>query len=242
MSELSNPTEETARAQVSRLIAKGLLNMSDSDTLDLIPWPSGWKPPADRWKGCILGLAVGDSLGNTTESMIPSQRESRRGEIRDYLPNYHAQGAAIGLPSDDTQLCAWAIEHILEHGGFNPQGYQDLISSRQIYGIGGTVSAMLRRRREAADWLDAAQDSAGNGALMRCPGILAAHFGGDGDALAADAALFAATTHNNSAAISSAVAFTLMLAELMGMQEPPAPEWWPERYVALARPLEGDLP
>jgi hypothetical protein len=31
-----------------------------------------------------------------------------------------------------------------------------------------------------------------------------------------------------------------MLWELLGMNAPPAPAWWVERYVALTRPLEGD--
>jgi ADP-ribosylglycohydrolase len=56
---------------------------------------------------------------------------------------------------------------------------------------------------------------------MRCPGIFAAHLATDGQRLAADAALFAAATHNDFAAISSAVAFSIMLAELLVMRAPP---------------------
>ena len=37
----------------------------------------------DRFLGCLLGLAIGDALGNTSEGMLPTQR--RFGKIREYL-------------------------------------------------------------------------------------------------------------------------------------------------------------
>lgn len=36
----------------------------------------------DRLEGMLLGLAIGDALGNTTEAMLPSQRRRQYGEIR----------------------------------------------------------------------------------------------------------------------------------------------------------------
>ena len=48
----------------------------------------------DRYLGCLLGLAIGDALGNTTESILPGPRRQRYGEIRGYLPNLHADGRA----------------------------------------------------------------------------------------------------------------------------------------------------
>ncbi|MBM4419122.1 MAG: ADP-ribosylglycohydrolase family protein, partial [Chloroflexi bacterium] len=35
------------------------------------------------------GLALGDSLGNTSEALVPGVRAALYGEIRDYLPNRH---------------------------------------------------------------------------------------------------------------------------------------------------------
>ena len=49
----------------------------------------------DRVEGMLLGLAIGDSLGNTSESQVPAQRRQRYREIRDYLPNAHAEGRAV---------------------------------------------------------------------------------------------------------------------------------------------------
>jgi len=39
----------------------------------------------DRLEGMILGLAVGDSLGNTSEGQLPVARGEAFGEIRDYV-------------------------------------------------------------------------------------------------------------------------------------------------------------
>jgi hypothetical protein len=55
----------------------------------------------------------------------------------------------------------------------------------------------------------------------------------------ADAALFAAVTHNSWAAISSAVAFTAQLGALLLMERVPSPEWCWKRYVEIASPIEG---
>ena len=44
----------------------------------------------DRVRGMLIALAIGDSLGNTTEAQLPSERRQERGEIRDYLPNWFA--------------------------------------------------------------------------------------------------------------------------------------------------------
>ena len=78
------------------------------------------KPSWDRVSGMLLGLAIGDALGITSESQMPSDRRARHGEIRDYLPNRYAEGRRVGLPSDDTQLAFWTLEHLLEVGCIDP--------------------------------------------------------------------------------------------------------------------------
>ncbi|MGB5179646.1 MAG: ADP-ribosylglycohydrolase family protein, partial [Gammaproteobacteria bacterium] len=69
-------------------------------------------------RGMMLGLAIGDSLGNTSEGMSPSARRAAHGEIRDYLPNWNIQVQGMeqqrrGLPSDDTQLAFWTLELLI---------------------------------------------------------------------------------------------------------------------------------
>ena len=73
----------------------------------------------------LIALAIGDSLGNTSEGMRPEERHGRHGEIRDYLPNRYAGGKPIGVPTDDTQLSFWALEQILSDKRVDPGNISD---------------------------------------------------------------------------------------------------------------------
>ena len=80
----------------------------------------------------LLGLAIGDALGNTSESLTAAQRaEAQYGEIRDYLPNRHAAGRRVGLPSDDSQLAFWTLESLLERGELDPDDLSARFASRR---------------------------------------------------------------------------------------------------------------
>ncbi len=61
---------------------------------------------ADKIEGMLLGLAVGDALGNTSESINPAERKLRvpSGWISNYSPNRYADYRSVGLASDDTQM------------------------------------------------------------------------------------------------------------------------------------------
>ena len=99
------------------------------DPRRLVP-PRGGEVAPERVAGMLLGLCIGDALGNTSETMTPAQRREHLGEVRDYLPNRHAEGRAVGLPSDDTQLAFWTLAHLLERGGLAPAGLAgDLLHS-----------------------------------------------------------------------------------------------------------------
>ena len=75
---------------------------------------------------------------------------------------------------------------------------------------------------------------------MRIAPVLVPHLKSGGSDLWVDTALASMMTHNDRAAISSCLAFVAMLWELLDMPSPPDRRWWPERYVAIARDLEGE--
>jgi len=220
-------------------------------TLDLEPAPLLHTPPRtlstprerlrDRIEGMLLGLAIGDALGNTTEGQAPRlRREAHGGVIRDYLPNPRAGGRAVGLPSDDTQLAFWTLRRLLEDGRVEPDALLREFASRPIFGIGQTVSEALRRYRSGTPWYETGVPSAGNGALMRIAPVLIPHVASPSSELWADAALAAMITHNDRGSTATCIAFIALLWELLDRDDVPAPGWWLDTFVAIARELEGD--
>lgn len=196
--------------------------------------------PTDRFRGMMLGLAIGDALGNTSESLLPATRNKLHGEIRDYLGNRYANNQPVGLPSDDTQMAFWTLESIIETGGVIPTELAEKFATRPIFGRGQSVGEFVAKYQQGHEWPEASSMSAGNGALMRIPAVLAPHINGPTEELWADTVLCAAVTHNDPASISSCVAFAGMLNELSQMTTAPDRLWWVERYVFYAHHLEGD--
>jgi ADP-ribosylglycohydrolase len=201
-------------------------------------------PPSfnfDRIEGMLLGLAVGDSLGKTSESMTPSERRARFGEIKDYRPHPAVNNQPIGLPSDDTQLAYWMLECLLKDGGFDPDSVANAFSQERIYGVGSTMRGFLRNYKLGSKpWYECGPHSAGNGALMRIAPIVIPHLRKPSPALWSDTALCAMTTHNDPTSTSSCLAFVSMIWQLLGMKETPEPTWWLKTYIEVARELEGD--
>jgi ADP-ribosylglycohydrolase len=205
------------------------------------------EPPAftslswDRVEGMLLGLAIGDALGNTTEGMIPPVRSAQYGEIRDYLPNRHADGRRVGVPSDDTQLAFWTLEHLIEHGRLSPETLAERFSAEQIFGIGSTVKEFLHRfNGQGHPWYLAGPQSAGNGALMRVAPLLLPHLRAPSPMLWADTALAAMLTHNDRGSTASCIAEVDLLWRALALTETPAPEWYLDVFTATARELEGE--
>ncbi len=105
--------DNTNRRLFERLFHAGLIDICSWAVFPDSPRPLAACFDFGRAEGMMLGLAVGDALGNTSESLNPSDRRSRCGEIRDYLPNRYADGRAIGLPSDDSQMAFWTLSRCL---------------------------------------------------------------------------------------------------------------------------------
>lgn len=217
----------------------------------LPPAPPRDAATRDRLRGMILGLAVGDALGNTSEGQIPDDRRLGHGEIRDYLPNRRAENKRVGLPSDDTQMAAWTLESLLRSSktAGDSLDLDDLaatFASRPLFGIGGTVLRFLRtygrqvRSGEPVQWWELGQPSAGNGALMRIAPICFPHLRDSGPALWRDVIDATALTHADEMAVASGVGFVGLFFECLAWRAPQAPPaaWWLETFLRYAGPLE----
>lgn len=230
------------RPLLRTLLAEGGLDLAD-DPANVLPPPAAEGPlDWDRVEGMLLGLAIGDALGNTSEGMAPRQRAAVHGEIDGYLPNRHAGGRRVGLPSDDTQLAFWTLEQLLADGGLVPERLSARLRQGPIFGMGQTVRAFLLAAEAGVPWHRAGQPSAGNGALMRIAPVILPHLRRPTSGLWADAALAAAVTHNDRLSTGACVAFVRLLWECLHARRPPPHTWWVEGFAATLRPLEGEEP
>jgi ADP-ribosyl-[dinitrogen reductase] hydrolase len=128
----------------------------------------------DRYRGCLLGLAVGDAVGTTVEF-------KPRGTFEDVtdMTGGGPFGLLPGQWTDDTSLALCLADSLLESGGFDPwdqlaryvrwwrTGYRS--STGGFFDIGTTTSsALARHERTGEPWCGAEHSRrAGNGSIMR---------------------------------------------------------------------------
>lgn len=235
--EVGTPTSD----MLQWLFEAGRIDLERGGIFDLSPAPLPSVLPWDRVEGMLLGLAIGDSLGNTTESMSPPERRARFGMVRDYFPDLFLGGDPIGLPSDDTQLAFRTLEQILDDGGLIPDHLARRFREERITGVGLSVASFVRAYGVLGNpWYEAGVRSAGNGALMRIAPVLVPHLRSPSPRLWADTALAAMLTHNDRASTGSCLAFVRMLWDLLAMDRSPEPGWWLDAFCSTLQPLEGE--
>lgn len=78
---------------------------------------------SDKFRGCILGGAVGDALGFVTENLSRERIRKRYKAVTEYKvrPGY-------GYFTDDTQLTILIAECLLEDGDFNAQKFREKLA------------------------------------------------------------------------------------------------------------------
>ncbi|MBX3023782.1 ADP-ribosylglycohydrolase family protein [bacterium] len=129
---------------------------------------------SDRYRGALLGLAVGDALGTTLEFRTPGSFEP----IGDMVGGGPFR-LRPGEWTDDTSMALCLAESLVEHGAFDPRDQMEryvrwwregyLSSNGSCFDIGNTVAAALSRFEKTGEPFSGSTNprSAGNGALMR---------------------------------------------------------------------------
>src|SRR5450755_4687570 len=127
-----------------------------------------------RFRGAMLGLAVGDAVGTTLEFRSPGTFA----EIDDMLGGGPFQLAA-GEWTDDTSMALCLAESLIEKRGFDPvdqlerythwADHGHLSSNGRVFDIGNTVRSALAKFAKTHGPYCGSSDpnSAGNGSLMR---------------------------------------------------------------------------
>lgn len=128
----------------------------------------------DRFRGCLLGLAVGDAVGTTLEFKPPGSFKPIVGM---------AGGGPFRLKpgewTDDTSMALCLATSLLEMKGSDTKDQMDrycrwwkegyLSSNGRCFDIGNTVADALRRYGQTGDPIAGSTSprSAGNGSIMR---------------------------------------------------------------------------
>ena len=207
----------------------------------------------ERIQGMLVGIAVGDSLGHSTEwKFDPELRHQKFGTIVDHVPDGEGR---LGRISDDTQMSFWTVERLLARGQFD---FDDLVSCfvnrrNKIVGRGRNTAAALERhsgrlrgeRLTLGDCLgDVRQEGRGNGGLMRIAPMVLPHLRSSSRSLWSDAALSTFITHGNAFALAASIGFVDLLWHVLRMPlgQAPEPLWWIDRYLQVTSDLDDVLP
>jgi ADP-ribosyl-[dinitrogen reductase] hydrolase len=171
----------------------------------------------DRFRGCLLGLAVGDAVGTTLEfkprgSFTPITDMVGGGPFR----------LQPGEWTDDTSMALCLATSLLECEGFDAEDQMQrycrwrdesyLSSNGRCFDIGNTVNSALRRYQAEGNPYAGATDawSAGNGSLMRLAPIPLFYFS-EPDKVEHYAAESSRTTHGAAECLDACRLFSRQL-------------------------------
>ncbi len=165
----------------------------------------GAPPLADKLAAMMLGTAIGDALGSTIE-MKPLEYKTHV-DLRDLPPGSHI--------TDDTQMTFWAAEVFLAKGWLDPALLAERYSRERIIGIGNTVRAFLRNYKDnALPWFLSGVPSAGNGAVMRLPPVLASSIAYMKPLIGPEAVVYTAPIYRDALAHAAAYSLSVILWKL----------------------------
>ncbi len=194
----------------------------------------------DRFRGCLIGLAVGDAVGTTTEFK----------PLKTFKPINDMVGGgpfnlAPGLWSDDTSMALCLASSLVEFKEFDlrdqmerycrwwREGY--LSSTGKCFDIGMTIAAALSRFEETGEPLQGpvAPDTAGNGSLMRLAPV-PMYYAASPERAIERSAESSRTTHGTATAVDACRYFAgILVGTLAGSSKPeilselyhPARQW-----------------
>ena len=223
------------------LLDQGIIRLNESSLLYQIPQSLPPDFSFNKIEGMLLGLAIGDALGATSEGKRPEERRRIFGEITDYVPGKRSDNRRVGVPTDDTQLSFWTLKQLIQDHGLIPDNLAKRFCKHHIQGVGTTTRKFISNYKDKGiPWYESGVDSLGNGVLMRISPIIIPYLDNPHPSMYADAALDAMITHNSFANTSCCVAFVNILWKLLSMKSAPEPSWWLDTYCSVAERLEGN--
>lgn len=182
-----------------------------------------------RFRGCLLGQAIGDAVGFQVEAQPHAV-------CRKYAETWYVSGVAdaeprggfaIGQYSDDTQLTRELCLSLLDKQGWDPEDYASricrLVLRQELVGGGKTIRMAVSRMLDAVPWTETGHPTtvANGGAMRASPIGLVYH--GDIATLVRIAAEQARITHAHPLAMAGSVMVATAVASCLQCTCPVVP-------------------
>jgi ADP-ribosyl-[dinitrogen reductase] hydrolase len=204
----------------------------------------------ERYRGCLLGLAIGDAVGTALEFRQPG----RFTPITDMIG-----GGPFGLKpgqwTDDTSMALCLAESLIEKQGFDPADQMQryvrwwkeghLSCTGKCFDIGNATCTALSRFLHTGDALSGSTDpySAGNGSIMRLAPV-PMFFAADPECAMELAADSSRTTHGAINAVDACRYFAAIIVGALagvGKEELLSDHFSPVKGYWKDHPLAGEI-
>jgi len=168
----------------------------------------------DKFQGCLMGVAIGDTLGHPFEGKLRSQIYSYFDDFKEFIQQ---NKSIFRTYTDDTQLTLHLAEALIKGNGFNLNYIiREFINWLDDPPIGpgyGCISS-IRKLKYGIEWEIAASNSGGNGTTMRIAPI-GLFYCKDLKALKTAAIKSSIITHSHPAASAGAIVIARAIAYLI---------------------------
>lgn len=210
-----------------------------------------------KFKGCLLGLAVGDALGMPVEGARASSIRSRLGKVTDFLPAPW-RNLQAGQWTDDTRMMLCHARSIANTGRVDPDDiaarFLAWMEGNDWRGMGNATYCSIKRLQEGVPPLESGETgerAAGNGTAMRIAPV-ALLYCRDLETLRVETETASIITHNNPEAVAGSRAVSYAIARaaagtvepdelLAGMMEFAGPSGVSERLAMAGKFLEQGM-
>jgi ADP-ribosylglycohydrolase len=171
---------------------------------------------ADRARGCLAGVALGDAMGMPGELWPRARIVAHLGWIDRFLPgpdgHFVVDGFLAGQVTDDTQQTYMLAEAILAAGGTVDTSviakhlveWADRVGASEGNFLGPSSARAIQKLRDGADPSETGNGGETNGAAMRIAPVGVIHRSNDLDALVDGVVAASRMSHDTSVAISGA--------------------------------------
>ncbi len=168
----------------------------------------------DKFQGCLLGVAIGDTLGHPFEGKLRSKIYTYFDDFEEFVKK---NKYIFRTYTDDTQLTLHLSEALIKGNGFNLdyiiREFVNWLDDPPIGPGYGCISS-IRKLKYGVKWEQAASNSGGNGTTMRIAPI-GLFYNKDIKALKTAAIKSSIITHSHPAASAGAIVIARAIAFLL---------------------------